>query len=158
MEDIPLTLPTDPKTTVKRLYFIRHGETASNALGVLQGSGTNSSLNDRVRHLLLTHAAPLTTLPSANKNRAWNRRHIFETFCRPSRQTWSSPRSSSGQRRRPKSSFKNSVQTLRSFPFQISEKSLGAQWKAQKRPMCTISLRLGMTAILKVRFIFCIFS
>lgn len=51
MEEIPLTVPSKSNSIVKRLYFIRHGETDSNALGVLQGSGTNSSLNDRVRWL-----------------------------------------------------------------------------------------------------------
>ena len=47
--EIPLlTVPSTSGTTVKRIFFCRHGETEPNALGVLQGSGIDEPLNERV--------------------------------------------------------------------------------------------------------------
>ena len=34
----------------KQLYFVRHGETALNASGCLQGSGTDDGLSAKGRH------------------------------------------------------------------------------------------------------------
>lgn len=45
---VPITQASSQTAHVKRLYFIRHGETSSNAAGILQGSGTNDKLNERV--------------------------------------------------------------------------------------------------------------
>ncbi|KAJ3168720.1 hypothetical protein HDU87_000965 [Geranomyces variabilis] len=42
----PLTASPSPSCTVKRLFLCRHGQTAANATGVLQGSGIDQSLND----------------------------------------------------------------------------------------------------------------
>ncbi|KND03582.1 uncharacterized protein SPPG_01058 [Spizellomyces punctatus DAOM BR117] len=41
----PLTKPPTSTSIVKRLFLCRHGETAPNALGVLQGSGIDEYLN-----------------------------------------------------------------------------------------------------------------
>ncbi|KAI8585325.1 histidine phosphatase superfamily [Geranomyces variabilis] len=41
----PLTASPSPSCTVKRLFLCRHGQTAANATGVLQGSGIDQSLN-----------------------------------------------------------------------------------------------------------------
>ncbi|KAI9205208.1 histidine phosphatase superfamily [Polychytrium aggregatum] len=45
----PRTEPPTPTSIVKRLYFCRHGETAMNAAGGLQGQGSNYELNDTGR-------------------------------------------------------------------------------------------------------------
>ncbi|KAJ3304218.1 hypothetical protein HDV03_002955 [Kappamyces sp. JEL0829] len=49
MEEIwpPVTLASNQGAQVKRLFLCRHGETAANARGVLQGSGINLDLNDK---------------------------------------------------------------------------------------------------------------
>ncbi|KAJ3036485.1 hypothetical protein HDV00_002694 [Rhizophlyctis rosea] len=43
----PITPPPTPTSRVKRLYLIRHGETAPNQQGILQGAGIDEYLNDR---------------------------------------------------------------------------------------------------------------
>lgn len=74
---LPMTSSSEsaPTTVVKRLYFIRHGETDSNAKGVLQGRGINDSLNDRGRqqaeHLsTFMSQVPLELVVTSNLERA----------------------------------------------------------------------------------------
>ncbi len=43
----PLTAPPSKSTIVKRLWFVRHGETPQNALHVLQGGGIDPELSDK---------------------------------------------------------------------------------------------------------------
>jgi broad specificity phosphatase PhoE len=44
-----LLRPNYPKLTLKKIYLVRHGQTDFNLRGIVQGSGVDSSLNDRGR-------------------------------------------------------------------------------------------------------------